>query len=195
MTTVNAVIDFWFPENVRPSPDHPEGLDNPAWFTPDAAYDSEIARRFGEAWGQAGEGALDGWTATPEGALALTILLDQFPRNMFRGDPRAFSTDPKALAVALAAIDRGDDADLPAVMRKFFYLPLEHAEDPAMQARCVALFTALGEAEALRYAVLHRDIIARFGRFPHRNHILGRVSTPEETAWLEGGGETFGTSV
>lgn len=195
MTTQNAVIDFWFPEKFHPGPDRPAGLDNPAWFVPDPAFDAEIAGRFGDAWQQAALGVFDGWAASPEGALALVILLDQFPRNMFRGDPRAYASDPQALTAALRAIDRGDDAQVPGVLRKFFYLPLEHAEDPAMQARCVALFTALGETEALQYAVLHRDIIDRFGRFPHRNRILGRTSTPEEIGWLEGGGETFGTVI
>ncbi|MGE0665448.1 MAG: DUF924 family protein [Sphingomonadales bacterium] len=193
MTTVNDVLDFWFAPESRPEPRHPGGRDLPAWFTADPAFDEAIRRRFLDAYETAARGGLDRWAETPEGALALTVLLDQFPRNMFRGQARAFAADSRALSVAEQAVAKGFDAQVPKAWRKFFYLPFEHAEDSAAQARSVALFLALGEEQGLRYAVLHRDIIERFGRFPHRNAILGRRSTPEEQAWLDWGGETFGT--
>jgi uncharacterized protein (DUF924 family) len=193
MPSANDVIDFWFPEPVRPSPERPDGGWLEAWFRPSAAFDEEIRARFHGTWEAAAAGLLDGWQATAEGALALVVALDQFPRNMFRGDPRAFASDAQALAAAGRALERGLDARVPRLWRTFFYLPFEHAEDPAAQARSVALFRALGEPETLRYAELHKEIVDRFGRFPHRNAILGRESTPEEEAWLRGGGETFGT--
>jgi len=195
VTTVNDVLDFWFAPDSHPNQSHPRGRDLAAWFKPDPAFDDAIARRFGAAWEQATRGELDGWAETALGALALTVLLDQFPRNMFRGQARAFAADGKALAVAQVAVAQGFDQAVPAVWRKFFYLPFEHAEDREAQARSVALFGALGDAETTRYAELHRDIVDRFGRFPHRNAILGRASTPEEAAWLAAGGETFGTRV
>ena len=125
-----------------------------------------------------------------ETALAAVIGCDQFPRNMFRGTPRAFATDAKALALAEDAIALGFDARVPVVRRQFFYLPFEHAEDRQAQARSVALFAPLGE-ESLRWAQAHKAIIDRFGRFPHRNAILGRASTPEETEFLGQPGSSF----
>lgn len=193
MTTVNDVLDFWFAPDSRPDQSHPGGRDLAAWFVPDSAFDDAIRRRFLDAWEQATRGELDGWTETADGTLALIVLLDQFPRNMFRGEARAFATDGKALAVARGALARGVDQAVPSVWRKFFYLPFEHAEDRDSQDQAVALFTALGEAQGTRYAELHQEIIDRFGRFPHRNAILGRENTPEEEAWLAAGGETFGT--
>lgn len=195
MTTVNDVLDFWFAPDSHPDQSHPGGRDLDAWFVPDPAFDDAIRRRFLVAWEQAVRDELDGWADTPEGALAMIVLLDQFPRNMFRGDARAFAADGKALVVARKAVARGDDQTVPAAWRKFFYLPFEHAEDREAQARSVALLRALGDTGATRYAEIHRDIIDRFGRFPHRNAILGRDSTPEEAAWLAAGGETFGTKV
>ena len=126
------------------------------------------------------------------GCLALIVLLDQFSRNMFRGTARAFAADAKALSVACAALDRGFDQEAPAVLRSFFYLPFEHSEVLADQERSVALFEALGDADGLDYAIRHHDIIARFGRFPHRNELLGRENTPEESTFLTQPGSRFG---
>lgn len=195
MTSVNDVLDFWFAPDSRPDQSNPGGRDLEAWFVPDPAFDDAIRRHFTAAWERALRGELDGWAQAAEGALALIVLLDQFPRNMFRGQARAFAADGKAVAVAREALARGFDQAVAPAWRKFFYLPFEHAEDSAAQARSVALVRATGEAQAIRYAEMHQEIIARFGRFPHRNAILGRKSTPEEEAWLAAGGETFGTKV
>ena len=195
MTSVNDILEFWFPPDTHPDSAHPDGQNNPAWFQPGPGYDDAVRERFITAHEQAARGELDGWAATADGALALIVLLDQFPRNMFRGQARSFATDGKALRVAEDAVARGLDQAVPAAWRMFFYLPFEHSEDRAMQARSVALFEALGNAETTRYARTHRDIIDRFGRFPHRNRLLGRESTPEEAQWLASGGETFGTKV
>jgi uncharacterized protein (DUF924 family) len=130
----------------------------------------------------------DDWMADADGALALVLLLDQIPRNIFRSSGHAFATDPLALHLASRALDAGFDAQVDPALRFFFYLPFEHSEAMPDQQRAVALFTALGDANLLGYAVAHRDVIARFGRFPHRNAALGRVNTPDEQAWLEAGG-------
>ena len=158
------------------------------WFDKDAAFDAEIARRFLPTYEAAAAGRLADWEATPEGTLALLIVLDQFPRNMFRNDARAYAADPLARELASRAIDRGFDAQVPLAERSFFYLPFEHSEDLADQERCVALNRASGDADALKWAELHADIIRRFGRFPHRNAALGRATTPDEQAFLDGGG-------
>jgi uncharacterized protein (DUF924 family) len=155
------------------------------WFAKDTAFDETCRSRFRTAWERAGRGELSAWEESPTGALALLILLDQMPRNMFRGDPRTWSTDPQALAVAERALGRGFDTKVDRPLRLFFYLPFEHAEDLKAQERSVALFEILGEEEQSKWARHHRDIIARFGRFPHRNAVLGRESTPEELAFLE----------
>ena len=157
------------------------------WFEKDAALDDEIRRRFLTAHEAAAAGKLTAWEQTAEGAIALLILLDQFPRNLFRGEARAWATDGLARAVASRAILNGFDGAFPD-MRGLFYLPFMHSEDPADQDRCLALYKAGGDADGLKWAELHADIIRRFGRFPHRNAILGRVSTPEEQAFLDGGG-------
>jgi len=158
------------------------------WFNKDDAFDAEIRRRFLATHEAAAAGKLASWEATPEGALALMILLDQFPRNMFRGSARAFATDPQARAITAAALLRGFDGQVPADLRAFFYLPFEHSEDMADQDRGIALYTAAGDADGLKWAKIHREIIARFGRFPHRNAVLGRATTPDEQAFLDGGG-------
>lgn len=194
MTSINDILDFWFPAETRPGPAQPGGADNPAWFRPPPGFDDQVKRRFLAAYEDAAAGGLDGWAATADGALALVVLLDQMPRNMFRGQARSFAADGKALALAQEAVERGFDREMPAAWRKFFYLPFEHSEDRAMQARSVALFGAAGDKEGLRWAEMHKAIVDRFGRFPHRNAILGRPSTPEEAAWLKEGGETFGTA-
>jgi len=157
------------------------------WFVKDETFDGRC-RGFEVEHHAAARGELSAWEMDAEGALALLILLDQLPRNIFRNSPHAFATDNLAQAIAARALDRGFDAATDSALRLFFYLPFEHAEDLAMQERCVTLFTNLGDAEYLKFALLHRDIIARFGRFPHRNAILGRKSTVEELQFLADGG-------
>jgi uncharacterized protein (DUF924 family) len=158
------------------------------WYERDDALDADVRSRFFELWRKAAAGRLSSWEATDDGALALAIVLDQFPRNMFRNDPRAYATDPLARAVADRAIARGLDQQADTGERSFFYLPFEHSEQIADQARCIALHRALGDADSLKWAELHADIIARFGRFPHRNAVLGRATTPDEQAFLDDGG-------
>ena len=158
------------------------------WFKKDTAFDEDIRARFLETYDAAAAGKLSDWEQTAEGALALTIVLDQFPRNMFRGDARTYAADPQARAVAERALERGFDQKVPLSDRQFFYLPFEHSEAMADQERCCALFAATGDADLLKWAQLHADIIRRFGRFPHRNAMLGRATTPEEQAFLDGGG-------
>lgn len=157
------------------------------WFAKNDAFDAEFGTRFLAAHEAAAQGELAHWAKEPEGALALMVLLDQFPRNTFRGHARAFATDPKALAVAREAIDAGIDLQIDEELRRFFYLPFMHSESLADQERSVELNAAL-DANTQRFAVLHRDIIARFGRFPHRNRLLGRASSPEEQRFLDEGG-------
>lgn len=173
---LEAVLSFWREAGPK------------RWFAQDSAFDAQVRERFLATHEAAAAGQLSAWEATVEGALALVIALDQFPRNMFRGTARAFSTDPLALAAARGAIERGFDLKTPMPERNFFYLPFEHGENLADQKRCVALTEATGDAEAVKWAKLHLDVISRFGRFPHRNAALGRVSTPEEFAFLEDGG-------
>ncbi len=175
VATAEAVLAFW----------RAAGPDK--WFAKDAAFDAEIREKFLATYETAAAGAL-AWDGDPEGALALLIVLDQFPRNMFRASARAFAADPLARAVATRAIARGFDQGIAVAERGFFYLPFEHSEDPADQERCVALNRATGDAEALKWAEVHADIIRRFGRFPHRNKVLGRATTPEEQAFLARGG-------
>ncbi|MDO8877258.1 MAG: DUF924 family protein [Pseudolabrys sp.] len=159
-----------------------------AWFKKDEAFDGEIRRRFLTTHEAAAAGQLSDWEHNAAGALALLILLDQFPRNMFRGQARMFDTDTMARAIAAGAIVRGYDAQADKTMRGFFYLPFEHSEDMADQTRCVAFYKAIDDADGLKWAELHADIIRRFGRFPHRNAVLGRATTPEEQAFLDSGG-------
>jgi uncharacterized protein (DUF924 family) len=159
-----------------------------AWFKKNDAFDAEIRRRFLATHEAAAAGKLSAWEHDAEGALALLILLDQFPRNMFRGDARMFATDPTALAIAAGSIVRGFDAQVAKQMRTFFYLPFEHSEDMTDQNRAVAFYTAADDAPNLKWAELHADIIRRFGRFPHRNALLGRVTTAEEQKFLDEGG-------
>jgi uncharacterized protein (DUF924 family) len=157
------------------------------WFEKDEALDGDIRHRFLGSHEEAAAGKLASWEQGAEGALALLILLDQFPRNMFRGEARAFATDPLARAIASRAILNGFDGAIPD-MRGFFYLPFEHSENLADQERAIALYGAVGDADGLKWAELHADIIRRFGRFPHRNAALGRVTAAEEQAFLDAGG-------
>jgi uncharacterized protein (DUF924 family) len=158
------------------------------WFAKDDAFDAEIHDRFFATHEAAANGELAEWEASADGALALVIVLDQFPRNMFRSSARIYATDPLARAVADRAVARRYDEQVAPSERTFFYLPFEHSEDPADQERCVALHRAAGDADGLKWAEHHADIIRRFGRFPHRNKLLGRATTTEEQAFLDGGG-------
>jgi uncharacterized protein (DUF924 family) len=155
------------------------------WFAKDDAFDARFRERFGAAHFAAARRELDGWAKTPEGVLALLILLDQFPRNTFRGTAHAFATDPLARMFALKALDAGFDQAVENDLRRFFYLPLQHAEDRALQDRQVALFQAMERPADDRWAEHHHAVIERFGRFPHRNRALGRETTAEERAFLE----------
>ncbi len=158
------------------------------WHTKDDAFDAEIRRRFLDLWQQAAGGELSSWEETDDGALALLIVLDQFPRNMFRGDIRTFSTDAKAREIAARAIARGADKRIDPGLIEFLYMPFMHSEQLADQERCVALFRNGGRPDNVKFAEVHADIIRRFGRFPHRNAVLGRATTVEEQAFLDSGG-------
>ena len=162
------------------------------WFQKDEAerqkFDEQVRHRFLALHERAAAGDLKAWESTAEGALALLLLLDQFPRNMFRGTPRAFATDRDALSITAAALLKGFDAQVDPALRSFFYLPFEHSEDMADQERGIALYTAAGDEDGLKWAKLHADIIRRFGRFPHRNKVLGRATTSEEQKFLDEGG-------
>ncbi len=162
------------------------------WFKKDAAFDAAIRLRFEPTHHAAARGEYDAWRGGADGALALLILLDQFPRNLYRGSAHSWATDPLARHVAADAIERGHDRRTEPVLRGFFYLPFEHSENLADQHRSVALCEAMeaetGDAGNLKWAIQHRDIIVRFGRFPHRNAALGRQTTPEEQAFLDSGG-------
>ena len=178
---IREVLDFWFD---RSSKAH--------WFEPNAAFDRAVAARLGDLHRRAAGGDLEAWQSSAEGCLALCILLDQTPRQLFRGEGRAFATDDQALEVAELALAEGFDRALPAEHRVFLYLPLMHSERVADQERCVALFAAEELRDKLCHAVEHADIIRRFGRFPHRNAALGRPSTAAEDAYLRDGGKPFG---
>jgi uncharacterized protein (DUF924 family) len=162
------------------------------WFGAKPAFDEAIRLKFEPTHHAAARGTYDRWSQTADGALALLLLLDQFPRNLYRKSAHAFATDAKALAIARAAVAEGFDRAVEPLLRPFFYLPWEHSESLADQQACVALCQGLadetGDTETLKWAILHHDIIARFGRFPHRNPMLGRVTTPEEQAFLDEGG-------
>lgn len=175
LSAPEAVAAFWAP------------LGHAVWFGKDPAFDARFRDTFAVQHGAAGRGELMPWLATPEGALSLVLLLDQYPRNAFRGTPRMYDTDPLARIVADAALELGHDNAIGPALRGFFYLPFGHSEHLADQDRAVALFAHLPDP-APDHARGHRDIIARFGRFPHRNAILGRVSTDEESDWLQAGG-------
>ncbi len=181
MTDPEDVLAFWLgalDEQGRADEEHQK-----RWWTKDAAFDQEIRDRFSAAHGELMAGGHREWLDTARGRLAAIVVLDQFSRNMFRGTPASFASDPLALELAEEGIARGMDRELRADERQFFYMPLMHSEDVAAQDRCVALFAAL--PYALQYAEQHRHIVKRFGRFPHRNAILGRESTPDEGEFLK----------
>ena len=190
------VLDFWLgPEGSPPLANATK------WFTKDDAFDLEIRRRFGPTLEHAARGGLDEWKTSARGRLALVILLDQFSRNAFRGTPRSFAEDPRACAIAREAIALGDERSLGPIERGFLYMPLEHAESVERQRECVAAFERLRDSAPpdvrqfvelqVDYAKRHAEIIERFGRFPHRNAILGRTSTPEELEFLRQPGSSF----
>ena len=191
--TAQEVLDFWFLPPTAAGYGKPRDL----WFRKDDAFDSAVSARFGALIEQAVAGGLREWDRQgPPGTLARILLLDQFTRNAYRGTPASFSGDALALAAAEHLADSGADQTLLPVQRWFAYMPFEHAEDARMQERSVALFTALAEANqgyegVLDYAHRHRGVIARFGRFPHRNEILGRASTADEIAFLAQPGSRF----
>lgn len=158
------------------------------WWKKDDTFDATIRARFLATWEQAARGGLQDWRASDDGLLALVIVLDQFPRNMFRNDARTYATDRLARDVASAAIDAGVDQRIDPELRQFLYMPFMHSEELADQERCVALFRAACEPESAKYADQHADIVRRFGRFPHRNKLLGRASTEDEQTYLDEGG-------
>jgi uncharacterized protein (DUF924 family) len=190
MIDPRSVLDFWFSPRAKA-----------VWFEKDSAFDEEIRARFGAAVHEAQMGGLRAWEESQTGSLALLILIDQMARNIYRGEAKAFLGDSRARAVAAAAIARDFDKGLPVSRRRFFYLPFEHAEDVVNQDRSIQLFTQLFESatpderreaeEQLDYAHRHRDIIKRFGRYPHRNEALGRVSTEDEIEFLKKPGSSF----
>ena len=179
-----TIIDFWF----GPPGSDERGRSRAIWFKKDAAFDAALHAQFGVVHGEAAAGRLSAWESTPASALALLIVLDQFSRNLFRGEPASFACDAAALGLAGRMLAQGWDQALLPVMRSFVYLPFEHSENLADQDEAVRLFALLESEPAttglLVWAEKHRGVIRRFGRFPHRNAILGRVSTPEEITFL-----------
>ena len=158
------------------------------WYRKDAGFDAVVRSRFLGLWQKAAAGELTSWETSDDGALALVIVLDQFPRNMFRDDVRTYSSDALARDVAARAIARGADLRVEGALLEFLYMPFMHSEHLADQMRCVELFRGAGDPANLKYAENHAGIIRRFGRFPHRNRILGRITTSEEQAFLDHGG-------
>ena len=191
MDRSSEVLEFWF--GAPGSPGHGEPRE--AWFKKDPAFDSEISGRFRPLWHEAHAGAHADWADVAHRCLSLIIVCDQFPRNMFRGDPRAFATDPRALALARHTIERGYDEAFSCCERLFAYLPFEHSETIEDQRLAVALHEAMPDhpkkAHWLDFAERHLRIVERFGRFPHRNATLGRASTPEEIEFLKQPGSSF----
>jgi len=187
----SAILDFWF--GAPGAPEH--GRARKAWFRTDPVFDDEIRRRFGDAMAVALAGGYEDWSATAQGAVARAVLLDQFTRNLFRGTPRAFEGDALALATSEDAVSRGLDRELGFYERWFLYMPFEHAESVPAQRRSLALFGALSkdmqDDDSLVWARKHAEVVFRFGRYPHRNAVLGRPSTPEEEAFLREPGSRF----
>jgi len=182
-----AVLDFWFPEGRALDVDAAEHHAHWRWRMQGGA-DDQIIARFSDLTEKAARGALDHWVQDPHGQLALIILLDQFSRNMFRKDARAFAQDERARGFARLALERGHDVIFPPAARQFFYLPFMHSEDIDDQSLCVDLFRQLGNQNNYFYALVHMDAIRRFGRFPHRNAVLGRTSSKAEEAYMATGG-------
>lgn len=177
---IDIILDFWF------------GEAGPAkWWKKDAEFDYEIKARFQHLMDDAAAGKLDGWAIDSRGALALILLLDQFPRNVYRGLPKAFATDAKAKNLTLLALKQDYTKGLGLDQCVFMFLPLEHSENLEDQELCVELMRALGNENYLKFALAHKAVIEQFGRFPHRNAILGRPNTPEEDAYLSEPGAGF----
>lgn len=176
MTTINDVVNFWRDAGVQ------------CWFGGGEAFDAQCREHFADAHMAASRREFDAWNDSADGALALQILLDQIPRNIYRDSAHSFATDPLALSLARQAVAAGLDKQVEQDLRLFMYLPFEHSENLADQHLAVDYIEPLGHAEYTHYAHAHRYIIARFGRFPHRNKVLGRENTPEEQAYLDGGG-------
>ena len=192
MADIEEILTFWFDE-IRDEPAYFEEY-APRWFVQNADFDRQIVQRFQADYELAAQGQLTHWTETARGGLALILVLDQFPRNMFRNDPRAFATDPLARQIAEQMIDAGFDRQLRLIERYFVYVPFMHSEDRTHQQRSVMLFQQLAEERAYfdtSYAVRHQEVIDRFGRFPHRNTVLGRASTPAELEFLKQFGSSF----
>lgn len=192
MQPVDDILSFWFGPPSDPDHTAPRGR----WFEHDEGFDAECSRRFLALHERAAHGELDAWKDETASALALVLLLDQFPRNLFRGASRAYATDTQAREVARHALARGLDVPLPPAWRWFFYLPFEHSESLPDQRLAVSLFESLSlshapSAHALEHALRHRDVIEHFGRFPQRNAALGRASTPEEATFLQEPGSSF----
>jgi uncharacterized protein (DUF924 family) len=185
------VLDFWFGREDEPG----YGEFRDEWFRKDPEFDAEVTARFGELYERAAAGDLDSWRDDARSCLALVIVLDQFPRNMFRGDGRTHATDDKALEASKYAVEHALDRELPAFQRMFLYMPFMHSENVDDQRRSVELFGRLAEEpgapEVTSYAVGHMEIVEQFGRFPHRNEILGRQTTPEEAEFLKTEGSSF----
>lgn len=191
---MNDILHFWFGDPPYTQQTYAER--RKLWFGKNPEVDCQIRDRLLETYHQASSGVLKDWRDSPHGCLALILVLDQFPRNMFRDQPQAFATDHQARTIAETAIAQGFDQELAPVERVFLYLPLEHSENLAHQNQCVALMQTLSEAnpelqDVFDYALRHRAVIERFGRFPHRNRILGRENTIEETEFLQQPGSSF----
>jgi uncharacterized protein (DUF924 family) len=191
MAQIQDIIGFWFG-----TAEAGQLKSRKVWFRKDPDFDQEIRSRFLADYDQAAAGALVEWQSSPQGCLALALLLDQFPRNMFRDNPQAFATDEQAIAIAQPAIAQGLDQVLPPIQRWFLYIPFMHSEKLADQQRSVELFRQLSQEEpetasAYEYAIKHLQVIERFGRFPHRNSILGRKTTLEEAEFLKQPGSSF----
>lgn len=191
MSQAQKVLDFWFGQSKHAS----YGQPRQGWFIKNLEFDLEVRTRFMPDYAQAEAGNLDSWKNSPQSCLALILLLDQFPRHMFRGTPQAFATDWQALSAAQYAIAQGYDRELLPVQRWFIYLPFEHSENLDHQNQSVSLFEQLSDdpdsADTIQYAIRHRKVILLFGRFPHRNAILGRVSTAQEEEFLQQPGSSF----
>lgn len=193
--TVEAILQFWFGE-AGSTLSTTYSQQRQLWFSKQPERDVLIRKRFGDIHKRAMSGELDAWQDQALSCLALIVVLDQFSRNMFRDTPQAFAADPKALSLARQAVEQGCDQELHPLQRIFLYLPFEHSESLADQAQSVALFDLLGEelpelTDVVLYARRHQDVIKQFGRFPHRNKILGRDTTPEEAEFLTQPGSSF----
>jgi uncharacterized protein (DUF924 family) len=197
---IDAILGFWFKDKELSAPQIDGRMD--VWFGEDPVFDEEVARRFADDVDRASEGALDHWAQEPHGRLALILLLDQFRRNIYRNRPEAFDQDKAALKLCIEGAMEKKDLGLSPIERVFFYMPLQHAESSKVQKKSVEIFNKLAAAVSATYketfetvaqfAELHADIVDQFGRFPHRNKVLGRPNTPEEDEYLAGDAPTFG---